>query len=81
MFGFMLGPVAIRDTTVAFVLAAATAAGLAALTPWPWTITLPASLLLAAVALIVDILLFDRPASAGTPRGRRALLLSAPSRS
>ena len=36
MFWFMPTPVAIPDTAVAFVLAAASAAGLVALTPWPW---------------------------------------------
>jgi hypothetical protein len=69
----MLGPLAVRDVAVAFLVATATAAGLVALTPWPWTITLPASLVFGAVSLIADILLFSRPTSLGTSSGRRSL--------
>ena len=73
MFRLMAGPVALRDALVAFGVATASAAGLVTLTPWPWTITLPTSLLLAALVFIVDIVLFGRLASVGTPSGRGML--------
>lgn len=70
----MASPVVLRDAAVALVLTTATAASLVAMTPWPWTITIPASLLLGALALIVDILFFGRPASVRTSKGRTALV-------
>jgi hypothetical protein len=57
----MAGHAAHRELLVALATASATAGGLIALTPWPWTITVPASLLLGAVAVLADILFVGQP--------------------
>lgn len=63
----------VRDTVIALLVAIATTAGLIALTPWPWVITVPASVLLGAGVLLMDLLIFRRHQTAGIP-GIRGML-------
>jgi hypothetical protein len=69
-------PVAFRDAVIACVVAAATAAAFVTATPLPWTINLPASLLSGAVFLLVDVLVWGRPAPRATPAGRWTLAVA-----
>lgn len=65
----------VRNVGGTFVLTAATAAGLLAITPLAWTITLPLSVLLGALGTIAGIVLMGRPLSAETPTGRAVLIV------
>jgi hypothetical protein len=62
---------ALRDISVGLVSAIATAAGLVALTPWSWTITIPASVVLGSGALLTDLLFLRRSHPA---TGRRVVI-------
>jgi hypothetical protein len=72
MLTVMTLPVAVRDVAAASAIAAATAAGIVALTPWSWEVMLPSSLLAGALALIIDIHFFSRPIGNASVAGRRA---------
>jgi hypothetical protein len=61
----------VRDAIITFISAAAVAAGLIGLVGWPWTISVPACIFLASIALLIDTCFFGRPIPISDPRGRR----------
>jgi len=64
-------PEFVRDAIITFIGAVAVAAGLIGLLGWPWTISIPVSLCLASIALLMDSYFFGRPMPISDPRGRR----------
>jgi len=54
-----------------FVGAFTVAASPIALFGWPWTISVPLSVCLASIALLIDTYFFGRPVPISEPRGRR----------
>jgi len=73
-YGFgVTGRQALRDLIVALVAAIATASGLVAVAPVPWSIALTLALFVATAALAVDIIVFDRPIQRRSRIGRYAL--------
>lgn len=69
-------PLAVRDAGVGLALATAFVAGLIGLTPLPWAMTIPASVLFGAMFLLIDILFFGRPFPMTDRAGRRTVWAS-----
>lgn len=73
---FMKVPESARDAAAVLAVAAGGGFGLFGLTALPWGITIPASLLVGASALLADLLAFRRPIAPGEPFRRASLILA-----